>query len=284
MVHFILRRLKRERRRAFVIALCVALAGFISTLGWGTFYGPILWLDGLPFPLVSMVAFSIFITPLLISCALLFQPIRHVTEIVAIGLPLFIAIFGGSAFTGDGIGMTATVFSLMVLLFAQVYGPRILNRFFILRDVRFQTKISSALAPAKLWAYCADLPDLPVEDRDENTLSIDWIQPGKTFVETIRLNGIGKIEEEKTILMSEPPNSFANSYKLLDAAPNVYPQSGSFEVNLFEHSGRTHAVLAHRYDQLPLLGWFRMWIDDACGRQSDRVVRRAELREREKTQ
>lgn len=266
------RRLFRERRRFLIIALMTFIAGLVAGIDDDRI------VFGIPFQLAYGVAFTLILTPVLMTIALLFPSVRTATESVAFSLP-FICWMGlyGAGYEGSGFEASSTVLTLMFLyLVFAVYGGGWLDRFLPARRRAFDSKVITRLAPDELWPFLVVTPDTFDTYGGEKTVSMKWVEPGVSFVEVEQVDDLTRIEEMQTIEQLEPDARVRVRFQALSAKETADGASG-WMARKFERTANGTRLFSTRcFDRTSPTAGFRMWVDDTFGRSDDEYVSRAE--------
>ena len=119
-------------------------------------------------------------------------------------------------------------------------------------------------------------PDSPDKFRDENTISIEWIEPGVSYREVERTGELSKIEEIQTIEVSELYKNYRISFEVPDASALAPVSKGSVQYRLMKLPNGVRIETTRTFDRLTIRGRFFCWVDDAMGRSDDNKIMRAE--------
>ncbi len=265
------RRLFRERRRLVAIALMMFVAGLVAGINQDRV------VFGIPFQLACAVAFLLLLTPVLMAIALLFPKVRTATESVAFSLPV-ICIFlviekSDSSFTEFFFLVVAIM--ICQLTFA-VYGGGWVDRFFPARSRTFYSKVRTRLAPEELWPFLVVTPDTVDTYGDENTVSIEWVEPGASFLEVSQVDDLSRVEELQTIEQFELGVKLGVRFKAMSSKEGTNGSSGRMTRTFEETSTGTDMQTTRSFDRMSPMASFRFWLDDGFARFDDKYVARAE--------
>ncbi len=272
-MRWFLKRLYRERRR-LVVVLCLTFLGGVIAFPTTQAH-----LFGLPFFLVAGLAFMFGLTAFLALLAILFPTIRYSAEIAAMQIPFLATIgaFGMQRGGYDGIPTWAIITGLVIcVVAASLYTGPLLDRFLPLRKHSFTSHTFSTLAPDKLWPFFSQTPDTDTFFWDKDTLSMDWIEKGKTFIVTARMNDVGKIEEHHRLESMLPGDHFKFDFDVPDAKPKTCGARGKVELWVEPHGRGSRVKQVRTYDCSTWRMMVYSWVDDHFGRVDDDTVRRAE--------
>ncbi|WP_170399717.1 hypothetical protein [Ruegeria arenilitoris] len=266
------RRLYRERRRLVAIALMMFIAGLVAGINQDRF------VFGIPFQLACAVAFLVLLTPVLMTIALLFPNVRTATESVAFSLPVICIIFVVEKLDSSFSEFFIFVVVIMIcqVTFA-VYGGGWVDRFFPARSRTFYSKVRTRLSPEELWPFLVVTPDTVDTYGDESTVSIEWVEPGESFVEVSQVDDLTRVEELQTIEQFEPGVQFGMRFKALSAKEGTSGSSGTMARTFEETPTGTDLQTTRSFDHMSPMASFRFWLDDGFARFDDKYVARAEL-------
>ena len=274
-MRWILKRLFRERRRIGVVAIFTFLGGYFA------FFRSQAVLYGVPFPIVSGLAFMVGLTAFLAAIVILFPKIRHVAESVALSVPVLSLMGMFSQPDQGGLSTSAGIYGLLLCyLFAVVYGSNLLDRYLPQRPRSFRSLATSFLQPKALWPYLALTPESDTKYRSEKTLAIDWIEPGVRFRVVDRSGELAKIEEIQTISEVKPHQHYAFDFEVPDATEKSPVSSGRKEIWLKPQGPKTTLESVRTFDRVTIRAQILLWLDDAMGRLDDEVILAAEALER----
>ena len=272
-VHWLSSRLYRNRRR-------FAIVPFFSFIGgWLAFWKDPAILFGFPIALVAGAAFALGVTAFLGVLILLFPSIRSQAEAVSFSLPI-LSLMGNfdpgvDSFTLQLLSVTGlTVIFLIVNLYAGTWLDRFLPR----RNAIYRSVVRSSLSPEELWPHVCVTPDSAAEFRSENSLALEWIEPGKVYREVERTGDIAKVEEVGTILANEPPTRYRFAFEATDAA-NVPGCRGVIERRLTRTANGSQLETARHLDLTSWRAALFLWVDDGYARLDEKSVRSFEAKE-----
>ncbi|WP_170759438.1 hypothetical protein [Ruegeria lacuscaerulensis] len=157
-----------------------------------------------------------------------------------------------------------------------VYGGGWLDRFLPVRKKTFHSNVRTRLTPDELWPFLVVTPDTVDAYGDENTVSIEWVKPGESFVEISQIDDLTRVEELQTIEQFEPDAQFGVRFKALSAKEGTIGSSGTMERKFTETPYGTDLRTTRSFDQMSPTASFRMWLDDGFARFDDKYVLRAE--------
>jgi hypothetical protein len=266
------RRLYRERRRLIAIALMSFIAGLVLGMNDDRV------LFGIPFQVVYGLAFVAILTPVLMIIALVFPSIRNTTESVAFSLP-FVCWMKQYGTSSDGAALQNVIAVLSILflyLVFAVYAGGWLDRYLPARRRTFFSKVKTGLSPEELWPFMVVTPDTVDTYGGQKTVSMTWVDPGVSFVETEQFDDHSRIEEMTTIETCEPDTHFRGRFESLSSKADANGKSGVLERKFNKASKGTQLVSSRSYDRSSPIMAFRLWLDDSFGRFDDEYVLRAE--------
>lgn len=272
-MRWFLKRLYRDRRRLVVVLCHTFLGGVIA------FPSMQPHLFGWPFFLVAGLAFMLGLTAFLALLSVLFPSIRYTAEVAAFQIPFLATIgaFGMQKGGYDGIPTWALITGLVICFVgATLYTGPVLDRYLPLKKRKFTSHTFSMLSPEQLWPYFANTPDTSNTYWDEDTLAMNWMEQGKTFVITARLNDIGKIEEHRSLESMLPGDHFAFDFNVPDANPKTCGTRGKVELWVEPHGTGSRVKKVRTYDCSTWRIMIYAWVDDHFGRLDDDTVKRAE--------
>lgn len=266
-------RLYRNRRR-FAI---VAFFSFIG--GWLAFWKDPAVLFGFPIALVAGVAFALGVTAFLGFLILLFPSIRNQAEAVSFSLPVLSLMGnfdpGADSFTLYFLSVTGlTVIFLIVNLYAGTWLDRFLPR----RNGVYRSAAESSLSPEKLWPYICVTPDSLPEFRSESTISLRWVDPGKSFCDVGRVGDAATVEELQTIVAVEPNALFQFHFQSVHDSDN-FGHRGMVTHRLTKTETGSRVESVREFDRDSWRAFLFFWIDDKWGRLDDEKVRSFEAKE-----
>lgn len=267
------RRLYRERRR-------IALVAFLTFLGGGlAFQGSSLTVFKLPLEIAAAFAFMVGLTGPLIGDALLFPQMRLHAETVALGIPV-VSVMG--AFDPSVDNTTSSLMWVIALLFIYlagiIYGGTALDSLVPRRNRTYCSTSKSSLTPAALWRYLCVTPDSLPEFRQENTISLEWIEPETRLREIARIGDAATVEEVHTILAKDPPSLFQFHF-LAVHAPDAPGHRGIYTHRLTKTDGGSILETVRQYDTDSWRAALYIWVDDGFGRSDDAKIKSFEAKE-----
>ncbi len=266
------RRLFRERRRLVAIALMSFTAGLVLGMNDDRL------LYGIPFQLVYGLAVATIVTPILMLIAMVFPNIRNATESVAFSLPFvcWMDLYGNSS-EGAALQNVIAVLSILFLyLVFAVYAGGWLDRYLPAKSRTFSSKVKTGLSPDELWPFLVVTPDTVDTYGGEKTVSMTWVEPGVSFIETEQFDDHSRIEEMMRIESCEPDTRFRGRFESLSSKAEVNGTSGVLERTFNKTSKGTQLVSSRSFDRSSPIKDFRLWLDDSFGRFDDENVLRAE--------
>ncbi|MEL6362684.1 MAG: hypothetical protein AAFR21_16530 [Pseudomonadota bacterium] len=272
-----LKRLFRERRRLVVVAVATFLAGYIA------FFDRTSALLGLPFPIVAGLAFMVGLTVSLMVIVVLFPQLRHSAESVALSIPV-LSLMGvyGSASDG-GLSTTTVIFGILLCyLIFTVYGGAWVDRYLPCRRRILHSFAHSTLQPNEIWSYLTVNPDTRSDYGGPDILSMEWIEPVRSYRQVYRLDELAKIEEVHSIEINEPHRRYRFSFEVPDATESASVSSGSKEFVLTPDDHGTTIETIRDFDKVSARAQLLTWIDDTWGRFDDDNIQCAEAAHRDK--
>lgn len=273
-MRWFLYRLYRERRR-------FALVAFLTFLGgWLAFRGSALTLFDVPVEIVAAFAFMVVLTGALFAVVLIFPQLRSHAETIALSIPV-LSLAG--AFDPQLDGWASFLIFVFGLLFiypaGMIYGGPTLDSFVPRRNRNYRSTSASSLTPEALWPYFCVTPDSRPEFRMENTISLDWLEPGRRIREVAHAGEGKTIEEIQTILLQEPPSLFQFHFQSVHA-PDAPGHRGVYIHRLTRTGKGTSVETIRQYDTDSWRTALFTWVDDAFGRSDDAKLKAIEARER----
>lgn len=218
------------------------------------------------------------LTSFLMALVVLFPKIRNTAESAAVSV-LIISLMGAFNTSGADYHFSSQVgvFGILICyLTALVYGGTWVDRFVPLRNTMLRSVAKSKLPPSAIWPYLYLTPDSAHDTRSAETVSLDWIEPGKSFRAVHRIGDTAKVEEIHSIETYEPFSNIRFSWNVPDAVAERPGTHGWREIRVIPHSGGSRLETIRCYG----LGSWRVrlkaWIDDAAARLDDDLIRDAE--------
>ncbi len=265
------KRLYRERRRLVAVAAFTFLGGYIAFFKTTTVF------HGIPFSVLSGLAFMVGLTGFLMFLVVIFPKIRHSAESVALSLPV-LSLMGVFSSTEDGgLSSSAGIYMAMLSYIAiSVYGGTWVDRYLPRRPMRFRSVATSNLPPEELWPYLTVTPDTFPDYGGEDTLAMEWIEPGVSFREISKSGELAKIEEIHTIEINEPRQRYHYSFDVPDAAESVSLSRGRVELQLMAKGHGTRLETNREFDRVSIRAKLFVWMDDGMGRRDDEMLQTIE--------
>ena len=267
----LLKRLYRERRRLSVVAAVTFLGGFLA------FYKSSTVVFGIPMPILAGLAFMFGLTAFLMGLVVLFPSIRHSAESVALSIPVLSLMGVFSSTDEGGLSTSTSIYGLLLAyLFMTVYAGAWVDKYLPRRPHTFRSRALSKLRREELWPYLTVTPDTVDTYGSENTISMEWIEPGVSFREVERSGDLAKVEEVATIEANEANSHYRKAFVVADATENAPVSSGYYEVKLSNGGPGTYLETVREFDRVTIRARLFTWIDDAFGRQDDLYIQQAE--------
>jgi hypothetical protein len=269
-----LSRLNRERRRFALVALLTFLGG------WLAFRGSPEALYGVRLEIVAAFAFMFGLTAALAAVVLIFPQMRSHAETIALSIPC-LSLAGAFDPQLDGwASFLILVFGLLIIYPAgMIYGGSTLDSFVPRRNRSYRSTSTSTLTPEELWPYFCVTPDSPPEFRMENTISLEWLEPGRRFREVAHAGEGKTIEEVQTILMQEPHSLYQFHFQSVHA-PDAPGHRGVYTHRLTRTDHGTAVETLRQYDTDSWRTALFIWVDDAFSRSDDAKLKAIEAKER----
>lgn len=268
------KRLYRERRRAALTAALLFVAGVGAV--WhveGSLFAMPVWL-------VGGLAFLLILTPVLLSLAVVFQPIRHVSESIALALVL-LSVLGAFGPGPLAFGLPRPPLMnlwgfVLIWIVVELYARDWLDRIMPAPTLTFRSRATSHLPPDRLWPALAMTPETAHLDPNEDLISIEWIDPGESQRLIWRQGDIAKIEEIHHIKAAEPGALYSFRYEPVDGKPGAAGTTGSKTFHLHPAGTGTEVLCERVIDRASWRGRLFTWVDDAFGRAEDTQIARIE--------
>jgi hypothetical protein len=273
-MRWLLSRLYRERRRFTLVAFLTFLGG------WLAFRSSPLTIFGLPLEIAAGFAFMFGVTAALVVIVLVFPQVRSNAESVALGIPV-LSLMGSfdPEITSAGSSLVF-VFGLLFMYLATVlYGSRWLDALAQRSNGIYQSAAKSGLSPEKLWPYICVTPDSPPEFRSESTISLKWVDPGKSFCDVARFGDTATVEELQTIVAIEPYALFQFHFQTVHNSDN-FGHRGMVTQRLTKTETGSLLESVRVFDRDSWRAFLFSWIDDAWGRLDDQKIRSFETKEK----
>lgn len=272
-MHWVLRRLYRERRRVVVVALITFLGGYIA------FFNRDSSVFGLPLPILAGLSFMVVLTTFLMVVVILFPKVRHCGEAVGLSVPI-LSLMGafGSAEDGGLSSFSGIYIVMLSYLTITVYGGAWVDRYLPCRPKQFVSKAKSRLSVEELWPFLSVTPDTFQDFGKKDVVSMEWIEPGVSYRQFCRSGELAKIEELHTITDNEPHQRFGFSFDVPDATKDAAVSCGHIDVRLIPHGSTTRVETTREFDRVSVRAQLFIWIDDAMGRLDDELLQNAEAK------
>lgn len=259
-------RLYRERRRFIFVAALTFLGG------WLAFRTSTASLFGLPLELVAGLAFMVGLTAALMVVVLVFPQLRSYAEGVALGISVLSLMGSFDPDIGSTESSIVLVLGFLFMFLATVlYGNRWIDGLVPRRNAIYRSVAESRLPPEKLWPYVFVTPDSAPEFRSEITISLKWIDPGKSFCEVARAGNAVTVEELLTIVTVDPGSLFQFHFQAVHD-PDNFGNRGmvTHRVTKTETGSRLDTIREFDRDSWRAALFF--WIDDGWSRLDARRV------------
>jgi hypothetical protein len=272
-MQLLLSRLYRERRR-------FALVAFLTFLGgWLAFRNSPASLFGLPVELAAGLAFMVGLTVALMAVVLVFPQVRSQAESVALGIPVLSLMGSFDPDIGSTRSSLVLVFGLLFMYLATIlYGSRWLDVLVPRRNGIYRSVADSRLPPDKLWPYIFVTPDSAPEFRSESTISLKWVDPGKSFYDVGRAGDAATVEELQTIVAMEPSSLFQFHFQTV-LNPDNFGHQGMVTHRLRKTETGSRLESVREFDRDSWRAFLFSWIDDGWGRLDDAKIRSFEAKE-----
>lgn len=139
-----------------------------------------------------------------------------------------------------GLSATTSVLGdLLCYLIFIVYGSTWVDRYLPCRPKRLHSSATSRLKPEDLWPYLTVTPVTFADYASEDTLPMEWMEPGVSFRQVCRSGELAKIEEIHTIEVNESHERYRFSFEVPDATEAASVSCGNKEMKLIPKGNGT---------------------------------------------